>query len=336
MNLRTTGVLAVLTAAFLVTPTVALAGPSAPVVIDAKGPGVFPHSADYDGRSRQFLVGSLSTGTVSVVSRDGQVRTLVDDPRLTSTQGVRVDLARNRVLVTDVDLGTAKTSRPETRLKTAGVASYDLRTGKRQWYADLAALTGGGNHLIADVVVDCDGTAYAVDTQSANLYRIDRRGKASVLLTSPLLAGDPNLDVPGFLDDIAASSVALAGDHLIVSKGGGGLVRVPLRRPEQASVVKLNAGLVALTASIRTLPDGSLAAVSSGLLTGTAAVVQRVRPNRDWTAATVTVTDHVADPITSGITEGPRGAFYTVSGGLLDLLQGRPNAGFVLREVRIG
>ncbi|MFD4672149.1 hypothetical protein ACFWNN_20620 [Lentzea sp. NPDC058450] len=335
MNLRT---VAALTAALLVTPAVAVAAPAThqPAVIDAKGPGVFPHSADYDGRSRTFLVGSLSTGTVSVVSRDGQVRTLVDDPRLTSTQGIRVDLARNRVLVTDVDLGTAKKSTPESRLKTAGVASYDLRTGKRQWYADLAALSGG-NHLIADVVVDCDGTAYAVDTQSANLYRIDRRGKASVLLTSPLLAGNPNLDVPGFLDDIAASSVTLvSGNQLIVSKGDGSLVRVPLRRPEQASAVQLNTNLVALTASVRTLPDGSIAAVSSGLLTGTAAVVQRVRPNRDWTAASVTVTDQVADPITSGITEGPRGAVYTVSGGLLDLLQGRPNAGFTLREVRIG
>ncbi|WP_217570043.1 hypothetical protein [Streptomyces sp. GbtcB7] len=39
------------------------------------------------------------------------------------------------------------------------------------------------------------------------------------------------------------------------------------------------------------LPDGSIAAISSGLLSGRAAVVQRVRPGHHWKSATVTVTE---------------------------------------------
>ncbi|WP_410623619.1 hypothetical protein [Amycolatopsis sp. cmx-8-4] len=305
--------------------------------IAVAAPEVFPHSADYDPRTGTFLVGSLKKGTVTVVDRDGSARTLVDDPALVSVQGIRIDRARNRVLVTDVDLGTADTTRGAGPLKVAGVASYDLRTGRRQWYADLAAVAPRNtSHLAADVVVDSDGTAYVVDTQSPTLFRVSRTGRASVLLASTLLAGTPGLGVPGVLPDIAASSVALVpGDLLIVAKGDGTLVRVPIHHPDQAAAVKLDTNLVPLAASLRALPDGSIAAVSSGLLTQKPAVVQRIRPDSSWRSAKVTVTDTVPDPITSGITAGPHGATYTLSGGLADLLQHKPNAGFTLRQVRV-
>jgi hypothetical protein len=353
MNLRFSGMRGIFVAAVLATPlllgSVAYAGaaeqlagnqqatrcPLATIAVAA--PGVFPHSADYDSRTGTFLVGSLKKGTVTLVDRDGSARTLVDDPTLVSVQGIRIDRVRNRVLITNVDLGTADTTNAAGPLKVAGIGSYDLRTGRRQWYTDLAAITPKAtSHLAADVVVDSDGTAYVVDTQSPTLFRISHTGKASVLLTSPLLAGTPGLGVPGVLPDIAASAIALvSGDLLIVAKGDGTLLRVPIHHPDQASAVKLDTGLVPLAASLRVLPDGSIAAVSSGLLTQKPAVVQRVRPDSSWRSAKVTVTDTVPDPITSGITAGPYGSTYTVSGGLADLLQHKPNAGFTLRQVRV-
>lgn len=353
MNLRFPGMRGVFAAAVLATPlllgSVAYAGPAEQLTgthrttrsplatIAVKAPEVFPHSADYDPCTGSFLVGSLKKGTVTVVGRDGTARTLVNDPTLVSVQGVRIDRERNRVLVTNVDLGTADTTSAAGPLKVAGVGSYDLRTGRRQWYTDLAAVAPTStSHLAADVVVDADGTAYVVDTQSPTLFRVSRTGRASVLLTSPLLAGTPGLGVPGVLPDIAASSIALVpGNLLIVAKGDGTLVRVPIQHPGQASVVKLDTGLVPLAASLRVLPDGSIAAVSSGLLTQKPAVVQRVRPDSSWRSAKVTVTDTVPDPITSGITAGPHGSTYTVSGGLADLLQHQPNTGFTLRQVRV-
>ncbi|WP_406475136.1 hypothetical protein [Streptomyces sp. NBC_01615] len=304
--------------------------------IDARGPGVFPHSVDYDPHSRKFVVGSLAHSTISTVSPDGTVRTLVDDKRLVSVQGVRVDSRRNRVLATNVDYGLADRSSPTTKLSVAGVASYDATSGRRQWYADLNKVAGDGKqHLLADVTVAPDGTAYAVDQLTPTVFRIDRYGRASVLVNDDLLAG--TVDIPDFLTGVGATAVAwMPGDFLIVAKADGSLVRVPTRHPEQAGAVRLSAQLSALTAGIRVLPDGSIAAVSSGLLTGKAAVVQRVRPCDHWKAATVTVTDSVADPVTSAVTAGPRGSTYALSGGLAALLMGRPNDGFTLRPVDVG
>ncbi|AEM87365.1 hypothetical protein [Streptomyces violaceusniger] len=303
--------------------------------IDAKGPRVFPHSVDYDARTGKFVVGSLAHSTISTVGRDGTVRTLVDDKDLVSVQAVRVDSRRHRVLATNVDYGLADRSAPSTKLSVAGVASYDATTGRRHWYVDLNKVADDGKqHLLADVTVAPDGTAYAVDQLTPTVFRIDRHGRASVLLRNDLLAG--TVDIPDFLTGVGQTAVAwMPGDVLIIAKADGSLVRVPTRHPEQAGAVRLSGKLAALTAGLRVLPDGSLAAVSSGLLSGKAAVVQRVRPVDHWTSAAVTVTDTVTDPVTSGVSAGPRGSTYALSGGLAALLMGKPNDGFTLRPVTV-
>ncbi|MFS7872570.1 hypothetical protein ACEYXF_04430 [Streptomyces asiaticus] len=54
----------------------------------------------------------------------------------------------------------------------------------------------------------------------------------------------------------------------------GGLDGVPVKHPEKAQEVKLSAPLGSPTAGMRLLKDGSIAAVSSGLLTGKPAQIQ--------------------------------------------------------------
>ncbi|MGW6546426.1 hypothetical protein ACWGBH_26785 [Streptomyces massasporeus] len=307
-----------------------------PGVIDAEGPGVFPHSLDYDPRSRTFFTGSLKHGTVSAVSLDGKVRTHIDDPELVSAQAVLIDRKRNRMLVSNVDYGTADRSNKDNPFRVAGVGSYDLKSGKQDWCVDLTAVAlDGKRHLISDVTMAPDGTAYAVDELTPTVFRIDRKGRASVFLRSDLLKG--TLDIPNFLNDVGMSAVEwVPGNQLIIAMADGSLVRVPVHRPEGARKVSLDKPLGAPTAGMRLLKDGSIAAVSSGLLSGKPAKIQRVRPRDGWNDATVSVTDTVKDPITSDVTAGPGGTTYALSGGLADLLAGKPNSGFALTPVKTG
>ncbi|WP_326807650.1 hypothetical protein OHB04_15650 [Streptomyces sp. NBC_01775] len=80
--------------------------------------------------------------------------------------------------------------------------------------------------------------------------------------------------------------------------------------------------------------DGSITAVSSGLLTGKPAKIQHIKPRDGWKEATVSVTDAVKDPITSDVTVGPGGTTYALSGGLAQFLGGKPNDGFTLTPVK--
>nr|BFE29910.1 hypothetical protein GCM10010200_021610 [Actinomadura rugatobispora] len=307
-----------------------------PGVIKADGANVFPHSLDFDAQSKTFFAGSLKHGKVFAVGPDGTVRTHIDDPQLVSAQAVLVDRERDRILVSNVDYGTAGRSKKDKPFHVAGVGSYDLKSGKQRWCVDLTAVAlDGERHLISDVTVAPDGTVYAVDELTPTVFRIDRRGRASVLLRNDLLKG--TLDIPDFLNDVGMSAVQwVKGNQLIIAMADGSLVRVPVQSPEDAQKVKLDKPLGAPTAGMRLLKDGSIAAVSSGLLSGRPADIQRVEPRDGWKEATVKVTDTVKDAVTSDVTAGPGTTTYALSGGLADLLAGKPNDGFALTPVETG
>lgn len=301
--------------------------------IDVDGANVFPHSLGFDPTTKTFYTGSLKHGNVFAVDENGKIKTHVEDPALVSAQSVLTDKERNRLLVSNVDYGTADRSDKKNPFHVAGVGSYDLKTGKQHWCVDLRPVAGDGKpHLISDVTVAPDGTIYAVDELTPTVFRIDNDGNASVLVRSDLLKG--TLDVPNFLDDLGMSAVEwVEGNQLIISMADGSLVRVPVDSPENAQRVNLSQRLGAPTAGMRQLDDGSIVAVSSGLLTGKPAQIQRVTPSNGWQDATVKVTDTVTDPVTSDVTEGPDGKTYALSGGLADLLAGKPNDGFTLTPV---
>ncbi|GAA2073986.1 hypothetical protein GCM10009801_27620 [Streptomyces albiaxialis] len=308
-----------------------------PAPIKADGANVFPHSLDYDAPSKTFFTGSLKQGKVSAVTPDGTVRTHIDDPELVSAQAVLADRKRDRILVSNVDYGTAERSRKKNPFHVAGVGSYDLKTGEQDWCVDLTAVADDGKkHLISDVTVAPDGTAYAVDELTPTVFRIDKKGRASVLVRSDLLQG--TLDIPDFLDDVGMAAVEwVKGDRLVIAMADGSLVRVPVQDPGKAEKVKLSKPLAAPTAGMRLMKDGSLTAVSSGLLSGKPAEIQHVKPDDEgWKEAAVKVTDRVEDPVTSDVTAGPAGRTYALSGGLADLLAGKPNDGFALSPVRTG
>ncbi|MFE7568439.1 hypothetical protein ACFU76_15980 [Streptomyces sp. NPDC057539] len=305
-----------------------------PSAIKADGPNAFPHSLDFDAQSKTFFTGSLKHGKVYAVGQDGKVRTHIDDPELVSAQAVLADRERDRILVSNVDYGTADRSNKEAPFRIAGVGSYDLASGKQDWCVDLTAVAlDGKQHLISDVTVAPDGTVYAVDELTPTVFRIDTEGRASVFLRSDLLQG--KLDIPDFLDGVGMAAVEwVKGNQLIIAMADGSLVRVPVQHPEKAEKVKLSARLASPAAGMRLLKDGSIAAVSSGLLSGKPAKIQRVEPRDGWKEATVTVTDTVEDPVTSDVTAGPGGTAYALSGGLAALLAGKPNDGFTLTPVK--
>ncbi|WP_413801077.1 hypothetical protein [Streptomyces iranensis] len=307
-----------------------------PSVIKADGPNVFPHSLDYDPRSKTFFAASLKQGKVTAFGPDGKVRTHINDPALVSPQAVKVDRERNRIMVSNADYGVADRSDKDNPFKVAGVGSYDLKTGKQDWCVDLTAITNDGKkHLISDVAVAPDGTTYAVDELTPTVFRIDKQGRAKVFLQNDLIKG--KLDIPDFLDDVGMTAVEwVEGNQLIISMADGSLVRVPVDNPEEARKVKLDKPLSSPPAGMELLKDGSITAVSSGLLTGKPAKVQHVRPRDGWKEATVSVTDTVKDPITSDATVGPGGAKYALSGGLAQFLAGKPNDGFTLTPVKTG
>jgi hypothetical protein len=295
---------------------------AAPALISVSAPSLFPEAVDFDRRRGRFLVGSAVSGTVSAVALDGSIRTLVSDPRLRAAVGIGVDAARDRVLVTDL----------ATDDSVSGLASYELATGRRQWYVDLAATADdGGPHFTNDVAVGRDGTAYVVDGVSPNVFRVDTRGRASVLLRDARLG--PTGALPGFQPAFGTTTVAWIGaDCLLVSKMDGTLWRLPVHHPTALAPIAMTGAINVFVDGARVFDNGDVGVITNGWF-GAPPSVQRLRLSGGARTARVASTVVLPDPLPTGISPGPGGTTYAMSGRLDLALHGQPSEGFTLRRV---
>ena len=201
-----------------------------PDTISFKKPALYPEGVEYDAKGKRFLVSSMHEGKIGAVSLDGSYRVLVNDPELVSSVGIRVDQARDRLLVCNSDPGVSVHTKKENQGKLAGLGIYKLSTGQRQAYIDLGSMAGGG-HFCNDIALDKAGNAYISDSFSPILYKVDTNNQASILLTDKRFAGE------GF----NLNGLVVKDDYLIVAKYNEGLLfKVPLNAPDKFSQVKID------------------------------------------------------------------------------------------------
>ncbi|WP_051970597.1 hypothetical protein [Kitasatospora azatica] len=292
-------------------------------VLHGHGESLHPESAAWDPIRRQFVVGSLRHGTVSVVRADGGVRTLVADPRLVSVVGVKVDAARGRVLVCNADpAGLSVRSTADSKGRVAGLGSYDLETGQRRWYVDLAAVAGdGGPHVANDVAFDADGTAYVTDSFAPIVYRVTADGRASVLVRDPRIGAGPG--------QFGLNGIVLRGGRLWLGNYQTGAIwQLPLRHPERVELLVQDPRLVGLD-GMAAGPDGTLVGVTNRIGTDATGTVVVVHPGEGGRVES----RPAADPAPTAVTRGPGGALYVLSGRMDLLFAGQLSDEFTLRRI---
>ncbi|MEV5570749.1 hypothetical protein AB0L06_11905 [Spirillospora sp. NPDC052269] len=321
----------------------ASSSPSAAVgVVQGHAASLHPEGLAWDPTRGRFLVGSLRHGTVSVVRRDGSVRTLVDDPALVSATGIKVDAARGRLLVANADPGVGVKTSAATAKHIAGVGVYDLRSGRRIRYIDLAKVAGdGGEHFGNDMAVAPDGTFYVTDSFAPVVYRVPVGRPATVFVRDARLAGGG-----GF----GANGIVWQKNHLIIGNyTTGRLYRVstasttpsagsaPSERTAPSGArgmreVRLAGGPLPGADGFALRRDGSLIVVSNKVASTGADAVFAVRPSRDWASAEVTrAVSPWADPAPTAATVTPGGRAYVLSGRLDVLFGGSTTDAFTIR-----
>lgn len=198
-------------------------------------PALFPEGVEYDTEGKRYLVSSLTEGTIGAVDDEGTYEPFIEDSDFVSTIGIEVDEDRQRLLVcvSDPNTGTV-----------AALGSYDLRSGERLFFTDLAAIADdGASHFANDVAVDEHGNAYVTDSFSPIIYKVDIHGNASVFLqdhTFQAAAGAFGLNGVVYHPD----------GYLIVGfSETATLYKVPLDHPGNFSAIDTEEGVV-------TSPDG--------------------------------------------------------------------------------
>ncbi|WP_431677965.1 hypothetical protein [Kitasatospora sp. KL5] len=333
MNRRTRS--AVLLAALAAAPAVpAAAAPSTavhcgPAAIAGHADTLHPEGATWDAARGRFLVGSLRHGTVSAVRPDGTTTTLVDDPAvLVSTIGIHVDAARNRVLVANGDPGTSLRTDPAGSGRIAGIGAYDLTTGRRLFYTDLAATAGdGGPHFANDLALGPDGTAYVTDSFAPIVYRVAPDGTAGILLRDTRLAAPQG----GF----GLNGIVRHGSTLVIGKyDDGTLWRLPIDRPRELARIPVTGPAGSLTGidGLLLRPDGTLHGITNHIGGNGANARVEIRSTDGWRTARSSV-HPLTDPAPTVLTPGPAGSTYILDGRADLLFAGTPVDTFTLHRL---
>lgn len=310
-----------------------------PALVHGRGTALHPEGVAWDPSRSAFLVGSIRHGSVSVVAPNGDTTTLVDEPRLIATGGIRADVKRNRLLVTyfDVYAGPgvliSTGSSAETAGRHSGLGIFELDSGKTIHLVDLGWQPG--LHLANDLALDGDGRAYVTDSFAPTLFRVDLDGTASVFaenaaFDAPVIDGLPNFGLTGVSYH--------PGGYLLTGRyDTGTLLRVPLDDPCSVTEVALDQPVVGAD-GIALQTDGDLVLVTNTIASTGFDGVFLLRSTDGWTSASIVASTRWPDlnPTTVAIT--PQGD-YVLSSKLSVLFgsQGKQTAdGFFLRRHDLG
>ncbi|MFF1822677.1 hypothetical protein ACFVWG_35570 [Kribbella sp. NPDC058245] len=315
-----------------VAAVLALTSPVVPAVAAPAGVSITGHTTDrypegiaWDPTRQAFLIGSIATGRISVVGRDGVPHPYGVAPGI-STFGLHVDAPRNRVLVTYGDIGSGERSSEATAYKQSGVAVYNLRTGRLLQRVDLntARLNpAGGKHGANDLAIDAVGNSYVTDPAGDAIYKIDAAGHASVLVRDVRLRGD-SIGANGIVWDPAGFLLTVRYDTgvlLKITRGG--------RISEVAVGKKLIGG-----DGLAITHDRRLIAVTNKLGAPGAEEVTVLSSNDGYRTARVRSAQAwpVVAPTTAAIT--PAGT-YVLSGSIDVLLSGGSSDRFTIRRADV-
>ena len=286
---------------------------------------LYPEGIERHPGTGEFLLGSIRKGKVVAVSTDGEVRTLIEDERLRSVVGIRVDAARSRLLVNNSDYGVAEQSEPADKFSTVGLGIYDLDTGSPIRYVDLAGLRQGEKRFVNDLTVDTDGNAYVTDSLAAAIYKVTPAGEASVFLAHERFRGQGfNLNGIQFHPD---------GYLLVAKKSDGSLFKVPLDNPTAFSEVKLPKPLVGTDGLLLARPNELVAVtnLASGVQSNT---VFKLASDDDWSSARIEGTFETGDVYPTTATINDR-KLYVNYGRLNTLGTTLQNGGALAERFRI-
>ncbi|WP_062057588.1 hypothetical protein [Aquimarina longa] len=195
-----------------------------PDKVSFTAPGLYPEGVEFDFRRNRFYVSSFTQGTIGIVTNEGEYVPFIEDEILTATVGVHIDNIRDRIYVT---IGSFFQN-------IAGVAGYDLKTGKRILYVDLVGLIPNTNPFPNDLITDFEGNIYVTDTGTSTLYKINTEGEASIFLQDEKLKPSVGFGINGITYHPFG--------FLLVASSDAKIFRVPINKPESFTAIDLPVG----------------------------------------------------------------------------------------------
>lgn len=248
-----------------------------------KEPGLYPEGLVYDSKSEVFYTTSVAEGKIIKVDKYGNSSVFVDDKDLISTIGIELDRKRNRLIVCNSDPGVGGKSSSETKGKLASVVFYDLKTGKKDRYFDLASIAPPGGHLANDLTMDDKGNLYITDSFAPIIYKISEKGEVSIFINDQRLAAPTGT--------FGLNGLVYHPEGFIIAAvyNGGKLFKIPIDKPSDIKQIELGNKHYPTIDGVLLL-DNETIALTSNNLTGAdfPSAVYQIKTSDNWISAKTT------------------------------------------------
>lgn len=275
--------------------------------IDFKTPdGVYPKGIAYLPQQDTFLVSSITKGQIGMVDKQGNYSIFLDNDNFYSTVGLKVK--NDKLYVTVGDLGLSNRSTEKSPKTIARLLVFNLNTKRMIKKADLHKLYEG-KHWANDLTVADTGDVYITDSFSPVIYKVNKRGKASIFVENEQFKGE-GVNLNGIL-------VHPDGYLLVGKNSDGKLFKVDLKT-KNTSEVRLSTPIVGMD-GLLLLPDGSLLI---GQNSGNDAY-HKVISNDKWKTAYIKASDTNGLNFATTSTTDNNDDSYFVNSYISDLFQGK-------------
>ncbi|MBZ4041113.1 SMP-30/gluconolactonase/LRE family protein [Flavobacterium hibisci] len=275
-------------------------------------PGLYPEGIDYDSKNQRFLFSSLQKGAIYTMNLKGEVSVFATSSKLVLPTGVYTDEVRNRLIVSNADLGISQKSTEVSAGSVATVSIFNLTSGELINEVDLKNFTPNAGSCPNDVAVDNNGNIYITDSFSPIIYKIDTNYNASVFSKNTLFQPKPN--------EFGLNGIVFHPDGylLAVKTDTSKLLKIALSDPEKITEV---------TGTAFSAPDGieldknnNLVIVENGLGLGK---THTFKSTDNWSsAAKINETNIGKDEFPTTAALATDGNVYVISSKLGNFLSG--------------
>lgn len=196
------------------------------ITIDALGQ--FPEGVEYNTKTGEFYLGSLSAKSIIKFNKNSKATALTEKTPL-QVAGIHINYDTNELYAAGLNRKEAFDKDPNTH-GNANLFIYDLQSGKLKANIDLTTVNPNQAAYFAnDITNDKNGNIYVSDFKAGAVYKIDKNNTPSLFYKGDKLGLANGLDV--------VNNNTLLVSDTVPRNGKWQLVKIPLDNPKATSRV---------------------------------------------------------------------------------------------------
>ena len=244
------------------------------IVLNA--PGQFPEGVEYNTKTGDFFISSLTRKGIVKANKSGEVEKFSKEAPL-PIAGIHIDYKKNKLYAAGLNRKEAFDKDPNTH-GNANLFIYDLDSGKLEKNIDLTSVNPNQEAYFAnDITNDNKGNIYISDFKAGVIYKVDNNDSVSLFYKGELLGLANGLEV---IDNILLVSDIIPRDKKWQ------LVKIPLDNPKKASRVIIKDDLYRAFDGMLANSDNSIIGVTHNKEKSASYLIKLIS-NDNWQSAEV-------------------------------------------------